>query len=67
MENTGRGRPNDRAVVPSEIHFVFSVIVWESLVEDFVKGSLGVRVVFVEGKNGAGEVPGEVIDGELGS
>lgn len=40
---------------------MFSVIVWESIVEDFVKESLGVRVVFVEGKNGAGEVPGEVI------
>ena len=41
--------------------FVFSVIVWEGIVEDFVKESLGVRVVFVEGKNGAGEVPGEVV------
>ena len=31
--------------------FVFSVIVWESIVEDFVKESLGVRVVYVERKN----------------
>ena len=44
---------NDKGV------FVFSVIVWEGIVEDFVKESLGVRVVFVEGKNGAGEVPRE--------
>ena len=30
---------------------MFSVIVWESIVEDFVKESLGVRVVYVERKN----------------
>ena len=41
--------------------FVFSVIVWEGIVEDFVKESFGVGVLLVEGKNRACEVPGESI------
>ena len=41
--------------------FVFSVIVWEGIVEDFVEESFGVGVVFMEGKDGAGEVPGESV------
>ena len=40
---------------------MFSVIVWEGIVEDFVKEGFGVGVLFVQGENGAGEVPGESV------
>ena len=45
---------------------MLGVLIWKSIVEDFVEEGFGVGVVFVEGKNGTGEVPGEGVPWEGG-